>query len=190
MQFKTRVFLDSGVLVNLLASGCPDAICTEGPFQYAVAEGVLVQPIPLWKPSEDDDGQFETPQALAAAPQMVNAGELIATGAVTAFSFESCIVPFVNFAVHLSDNQAKAAALAHSCSAHLATDDRKMRRTLRDLKVGVPLHSTTEIIREWQLASRRTDEEVRSVVQTIATRAQFWPPDDDPMAGWWHQFLS
>lgn len=190
MQLKTLVFLDSGVLLNLLASGCPAAICTEAPFQFAVAEGILVQPIHLWMPSEDDDGQCRTLQAVAATSEVANVSRLLTTGAVAAYSIDSCIVSFVNFAVHLSDIQAKTAALAQSCSAHLATDDRKMRRTLRSLEAGVPLHGTTEIIREWQLASRRTDDEVRSIVHSIATRAQFWPPEDDPMAGWWHEFLS
>jgi hypothetical protein len=173
------LYLDRGVLLNLCATGHAVEILRALSYQCAVLDDIYPSPLFLWTQSHGGEELLEC-QEIAIAP-LVSAGVL----SVEHFEREQYKQAFVAFALHIPDRQAALLALAEQSDAALALDDKCTRRVLHRLAPHQPVISTLTCLYTWQVSAEIPDVDMRSIVRDVAQRAQFTPPDDDPLCGWW-----
>lgn len=95
---------------------------------------------------------------------------------------------YVELAAELDDGEAMALAMAVTREWLLATDDRKVRRTARDL--GVRVITTPELVRRWAEATAATEEEISAALCRVRGLARFVPGEGCPMHDWWVRYLQ
>ncbi len=179
MNESRTLYLDRGVLLNLCATGYAVEILRALPYQCTVLEDICQSPLFLWTQSQGGEELLER-EEIAIAP-------LVSTGVlrVEHFEREQYKQAFVAFALHIRDRQAAMLAIAEQSDAALALDDKCTRRVLRRLAPHLLVISTLTCLYTWQMNVEIPDADMRAILKDVVHRAQFTPPDDDPLCGWW-----
>ncbi len=179
MNDSRTLYLDRGVLLNLCATEHTVEILRALPYQFAVLEDMCQSPLFLYSQSQESE-ELSSHQEISIAP-LVSAGVL----RVEHFEREQYKQAFLAFALHFPDRQAALLALAEQSDAALALDDKCTRRVLHRLAPNLLVISTLTCLYTWQVSTELPDVDMRSILRDVAHRAQFTPPEDDPLCGWW-----
>jgi|SRR5690348_978705 len=184
MAGKELIFVDRGVLLNLLASGCAMDLLRNSEHRYATAVGLETEGHALWSGTDEStDPEF--------ADEVVTASHLVREGLLQTYEIDQHLQEYVGMAVHLSDRQAQIAALAIVHGGALATDDKRTRYVLiEQFDLDISFLSTTSIFQQWYAAARANRERIVAAAQRASVRAQFRPREDDPLYIWWLQLLG
>jgi hypothetical protein len=179
------VYLDAGVLVNLCATKRAEEILLAGPYRCAVVEKMREEPLSFW--AEALEAGSEQPQS-----ERLPFDTLVHHNALELheFVFEQCGETFINFAVAFCDVQAMMLAMAVTNLAPVATDDRRIRRELRQLTPTVQVLSTLSLLQSWQQKLHLSDQEMQLLARLVTRRALFNPAEDDPLASWWRELVK
>jgi predicted nucleic acid-binding protein len=92
---------------------------------------------------------------------------------------------FVALVVEMDDGEAEACALAVHRDGVLVTDDRAARRLMRQHLPGVPLLTTSELIKDWADQVALNAQALARVLIDVEERARFRPHRGDPLVAWW-----
>jgi hypothetical protein len=96
---------------------------------------------------------------------------------------------FVAFASYIPDRQAALLTLAEQLDATLAVDDKRTRKVLHQLAPYVPIKSTLSCLKTWQTSLQLPDSQIQPILRNMTYCAQFTPPDDDLLSGWWQSIV-
>jgi hypothetical protein len=175
--------IDACCLIDLCASGQPDAILAASGFRWFIPSAVIGEARYLHRPSPDDPGRM-VPVPLDLAPSL-------AVGLLTACDPEGEEEAkwFVQLAtLFRSDGEAACLAVAKVRGWALATDDRKARREAASL--GVPVVTTAELVKAWADATSVDEAAVIQILRDIQTYARFTPHKTMPLHLWWVDTLN
>ncbi len=169
------VILDTCVLINVLASGETAAILGSLGVDCYVCAAVSGESIHLR--SETIPGHREP---IVLAP-------LFASGALHLCDLEGQTEEelYVGYAADLDDGEAMSLAISQSRGYRLATDERKTRKLVQEIGLGVALLTTTKILRIWAERKKPAPAALATTLQRISSRARFVPSPDDPNYAWW-----
>ena len=92
---------------------------------------------------------------------------------------------YLDYSLHATEEEARAAALAHSLAASLATDSPKMRVLVSGR--GGQTSSTLTLLVAWMRLSRMPEARQARLASELSQKALFVPPRCDPHIAWWTQ---
>lgn len=185
MESKKPLYLDSGVLVNLYASGHMDEILQALPYQCFIMDNLQQKTLLLWPVEEGEPGQIPQQRASVQFSPLIERGLL----GVAAFDILRHCDAFVAFAVSLPDAQAKMLALALEKNAAIATDDKFIQHVVRSIAPEVAIQTTLHLLQQWETHQIIPSEVMRAVARKIRQQACFIPEVDEPCHEWWSQLL-
>jgi len=110
--------------------------------------------------------------------------KLLSVCEISNSEFES----MVRYARELDDGEASSLAVAQSRGWRLATDDKKARRIAA--ANGVQVLSTSELIQQWAIKTKASDNDIAIVLSAIQRHARFLPSAKDPLVKWWRDLIS
>jgi hypothetical protein len=176
------LLLDACCLINLFASRRIEAILSQLPASFHIADAVMAEA--LFILPDPAQGEIE--------PQPVSAETLISAGLVARVrpETESELAAYVDFASVLDDGEAMTCALASLHGYDIATDERKAIRVLRERAPHVAVHTTPALIRTWIELAKVDRATAALVVSNIETRGRFRPGRHEPLQAWWQSLLQ
>lgn len=183
MNDSRTLYLDRGVLLNLCATGRTVEVLRALPYQCTVLEDICQSPLFLWTQSHGGEELLEYEEI--TIDLLVSAGVL----RVEHFVRERYKQAFVAFALHIRDRQAALLAIAEQRNGVLALDDKCTRRVLHRLAPHVPVISTLTCLYTWQMSGELPDTDMQAILKDVANKAQFTPPEDDPLYAWWQGIM-
>jgi hypothetical protein len=175
--------IDACCVIDVWASGCPEAILQASGYRWFVPAAVLGEARYLHRPSPDD------PSRLVPVP--LDLSPFLTAGLLTACDLEGEeeSQQFVQLAtLFRSDGEAACLAIAKSRGWTLATDDRKARREAGNL--GVPVVTTAELVKAWADAARADEAAVAQLLLDIQNYARFIPHKTMPLHSWWAKMIT
>lgn len=181
MSQRDNLILDACVLLNLLATGVIENILKLSSQQSAIC--VLVEKESFYLRNETDVNESVS----------VDLNPLIESGLIEICYLENDDEQqmFVNLAAKLDDGEAMSLAIALSRNWHLATDDKKARRTFSEnARSEQNLTSTLNLIKEWADEENIGIEEIKSILTKIETAARYRPAASDSNFQWWNSFFE
>ncbi len=188
------VLLDACCLINLFGAGRAEEILAALPFRFAVARYVVEEEI---LEIETAPGAETPPEAESRRSLRPLLADLIAKGVLERLDVAAPEeeAELVRFAAELDDGEAHTCALAIVRGARVATDDRKAIRVLRQAwrqrgETTDPVLRTSDLLLSWARAKDIADRDLSRIVHSIATRARFIPPKDDPHRRRWRDLLD
>jgi predicted nucleic acid-binding protein len=171
--------VDSCCVINLYAAGNLLTLLPPLGLRLHVPEKVLEESLYVRQPDPADAAKLMQ-KAVDLAP-VIGAGLLHRCD----LEGEDELNLFVQLATTLDDGEAACLAIAKVRGWTLATDDRKGRREAG--KLGVPVLTTAEIVKNWGDATDAEVEAVAAVLQNIERFARFVPHRTMPLHEWWVQ---
>lgn len=187
------VLLDACCLINLFGAGRAEEILAALPYRFAVARYVVEQEV-LEIEKEPEAG---SPEGEGRQPLRPLLADLVAKRVLEELDVATGEeeAELVRFAMELDDGEAHTCALAIVRGARVATDDRKAIRVLRQAwhrrgETADPVLRTSDLLFSWARAQDVADRELSRMVHSIATRARFLPPKDDPHRERWMELLE
>lgn len=94
----------------------------------------------------------------------------------------------VDFAVELDDGEAQALALAQHRKMVLVTDEKPALRIAARSDVSVQTVTTPILLKEWASLDPTNESQLKTIIQRIASRAQYTAPRESPLFNWWHGY--
>lgn len=175
LALDSPVILDTCVLINVLASGEADAIFRSLGVECYVCAAVSRESMYL-----RSDGVPSHREAIVLAP-------LFASGILHLCDLQGQTEEelYVGYAADLDDGEATSLAISQSRGYHLATDDRKTRKLVRETGLNIALLTTTEIPRVWAELNKPVPAALATAIQRISSRARFVPSPEEPNYSWW-----
>ncbi|MDB6067372.1 MAG: hypothetical protein JWR26_3580 [Pedosphaera sp.] len=168
------VIQDACVLINLLASGRFEDIASGCGLHFAIASVVAQESMYL---HHTDSSERE----------IIDLQPLIQKGILETLTAQSENekLRYIEFALHLDDGEAESVAIAEARQFALATDDKKARNLIQREGLKIELWSTCSLLQHWQAKCSIADEELKSVLTNIFTRARYRPKLGHPDFQWW-----
>ena len=184
MSEDTLLYLDKGVLVNLWATGHVIAILQAMPYRCAVIEEMYPSSLLLWATAQNDEEPVDREE--------VSVLSLVQSGMLELHSFqqEKYIQSYIPFAQHVPDTKAALLTLTTVQNGILASDDRRTRRIFRQFAPGATLLGTLSFLHAWQKQLTVGQADMQTIVRLIKQKAQFLPPEDDPLFPWWTELFA
>jgi hypothetical protein len=175
-MFQRFVFLDSSVLLNILATGRADEVLRTFDAGVGLCTAVVAETLFLRSENPSD------------APERILLDPLIGAGLLQRHDLESDDekAMYVQLAADLDDGEAMTLAVAHQRGLAAATDDRKARRIARE-RFGdeLLLLRTTDIVHAWLQTAKIDEASARTLLRRIESIAHYRPANDDPLREWW-----
>jgi predicted nucleic acid-binding protein len=173
------IILDASCLLNLYASRKLREIAATSPQPFVVAEYVVQQ-----------EALYIRRRASAQEPEErepVEIGTLVATGLIQVITLnsEAEAITFIDLASEMDDGEAMTCALAMHRQCDVATDDRKARRVLSGRAPHVPIISTLAIVKQWAELAGITKAELKAILLSIWSGANYYPGEREPLYAWW-----
>lgn len=174
--------LDACCLLNLLASGCCEAILRaphgKQTFIYAVAETVAGEVRYLRRGGEGEDAEQREP---------VDLEPLFSSGLLRLERLETAeeLTAFVTLAVPLDDGEAATCALALQRGYGVATDERRARRLLALEMPAIQCMGTLELLKAWSETADSDNAAVAPALRAVRDRSRYIPPQNAPLRAWW-----
>jgi len=176
-----EIVADACFLLNLVATGKAGEILRALETTLVVEEQVRGEVLYLAGP-EDDEGR-PTREPVDLAPlERERFLRTITLGGEAAGTL-------VKAAEFLTDQDARAVALAATMHLALATDDGLIRKVAR-AQFGLEMRSTLELVRDALDRMDLGEEEMRQVLLAMRDRGSFAPPRWDPNAEWYRAMLQ
>jgi hypothetical protein len=184
MSEGRSLYIDRNMIVNLWAAGHAKEILLAQPYQCAILEVPDAIPLLLWS----SNGNEEEPMLR----EEVSILSLVQSGAleVNLLQPEMYVQTYVSFAKHISDKQAMLLTIVATQGALLATDDKCTRRVFHRFFPDTSLMSSLTLFRTWQEHDHIDDIDLRRIGRMVEQRAQFFPPEDDPLLPWWKNLIQ
>ena len=175
-MFQRFVFLDSSVLLNILATGRADEVLRTFDAGVGLCTAVVAETLFLRSENPSD------------APERILLDPLIGAGLLQRHDLESDDekAMYVQLAADLDDGEAMTLAIAHQRGLAAATDDRKARRIAGE-RFGdkLLLLRTTDIVHAWLQAAKIDEASAGTLLRRIESIAHYRPANDDPLREWW-----
>jgi predicted nucleic acid-binding protein len=178
------IILDASCLLNLYASGRLREIAQTLPQPLAVADYVMQQvALYIRRRILDQDQEEREP---------VNVEPLVSAGLIQVMKVNSEmeVTTFVDLAREMDDGEALTCALAMHRQCDVAMDDRKACRILSARAPQVLVISTLAIVKQWAELAGLAKAELRAVLLSIRSGANYYPGERDPLYEWWSDTVS
>lgn len=174
--------VDACCTINLCAAGNLLTLLPSLGAEWYVPALVAGETLYLRRPDPDD--------AAKLVKERIDLKPIFDAGVLRTCDAESAeeIATFVDLAVILDDGEAMSLAIAKHRGWTLATDDRKARRVAAER--GVPVLTTTEIVKSWADTTRADESAVASILRNIQTFGNFVPHRTMPLHAWWVDLLD
>lgn len=172
MTLNRRLPLDACSLINLVASCIPLLEIAESAGREFVVTTIAAAESLFVVGNEDESIVPISVQYLAAGGQL----------SVTPLTLPE-LTRFVHLARSLDDGEASTLAVACERGLELATDDRRAIRVAAES--GVPVMTTSQLMRTWAERSKAAGPEVSRALQSIEHGGNFSPARNDPERAWW-----
>lgn len=177
---KEIVLLDSGVLVNLLATNKHEEILNSTNKVYKICSDVSRET--LYLRSEEDLNQ-RVPVGVESLAKSMGLQ-------IVDVENEEEAGLYINYCIHLDDSEAMSLALSRSRNYNLATDERKIRKLFfEDVKDQARLLYTSDLVKLWATVTNQSIEAIKEIINKVKIKAKFIPSTDDPNFVWWEKFL-
>jgi predicted nucleic acid-binding protein len=175
------MFLDSCVLINLMATGRLEEIARHFPSKAAISPAVRKESIYLRNPPEAEEVRVR-----ASVEPLLADGTLVEASLQT--SDEKRL--YVSLTMKMEDGAAMAMAIAICRSDYLATDDRAAAMVYAEAGGGgAKLRSTLDLLKAWEEAGCSVAE-VGAALRFIHARARYRPALSHPLHTWWSARFS
>ena len=184
------LLLDACSAINLLGSGCAEAILGALPHDVAVVRLVMEREVLHLRPEEDPDAT-DLEEWTTESIVEISLHPLVDAGLIRVLEPNSDEEQqtYVALALQLDDGEAMTGAIAIHRGALLATDDKKAIRLLGHHLPEHRIVRTSELVKDWA-DQGVPPTEVRRALRNIERRASFRPPANDPLHGWWDQTVA
>ncbi len=171
------IILDACGTLNLYASGRFLAILTSFPRDWYLPVAVEREAQTIRQPDPAD------PENLLTVP--IDLVPAIDGGLLKRCDCEgeAEIALYVQLAAQIDDGESMGFAIAQCRGWSVLTDDKKARRIAREL--GVPVLSTTEVMKQWAEAARPSAKELAQILQAIERFANDRPRPGAVEYEWW-----
>lgn len=171
--------LDACVVINLAASRQPTEILDAVSGPVAVADLVAAESLYVRRGGPGHD---------AKEPEPIDLGLPIASGRLSVLTAtEVELETFVDFLADLDEGEAMTLALAAHRGCVVATDDRRVTRSLAG---RAPLRSTLDLVKAWADRETVPPHLLRTVLTDIRERGTYQPGRGHPLRGWWDASLA
>lgn len=171
--------LDACVVINLAASRRPTDILDAVSGPVAVADLVAAESLYVQRGGPGDD---------AKEPEPIDLAPLIASGRLSVLTATDAeLDTFVDFLADLDEGEAMTLALAVHRGFVVATDDRRVTRSLAG---RAPLRSTLDLVKDWADREAAPPHLLRTVLTDIRERGTYHPGRTHPLRGWWDASLA
>lgn len=177
---RQPLILDAGCVINLYATGRLREIAESCGFFFLIADFVYETECNFVK---SIDGSVREP---------IDISELVTDGIIeiTKLNSPSEEEVFVDLAQAIDEGEAISAAIALSRGLAIGTDDRTAWRHIERRTEAANLFSTLGILRSWIETARVSNEELKSAVELMASRASFVPSRRDQEFCWLDKALK
>lgn len=167
---------DASVLLNLLATGCFEAIATAINKQFAICTSV-----------EAEVRSLRDPETGKMIP--VDIKPFFQSGILRLLELEGEQEEalYVEQAAIVDDGEAMSLAIASVRSLEVAIDDRKARRLAGERFPELCLWTTPEILKLWAEQSKCSKAILCSTILSIEAAARYFPPRAHPLSSWWQE---
>lgn len=171
----TLYVLDACSLLNLIASRRFEDLAQDTPARFATS------------PLAASEVRYVRKGVGSTEREDVDLQQLHQRGILTLLSLATPAeqATFVTLALEMDDGEAEVCALAVHRVGILVTDDQAARRIMRRRSPGVPLLTTSEVIKAWADHVRIDARELARLLIDIEERASFRPGPHDPLRVWW-----
>jgi len=170
--------------VNLWAAEYAREILLAQPYRCAILDEPSAVPLLLW-PTNGSEKELTEREAVSIT-SLIQSGVL----EVHQLPKEQHAQIYIKFARYISDKQTALFTLVATQGALLASDDKRTRRVFRLFFPDSPILSTLTLFHTWQEHDHIDDTDLRKIGQMVEQRAQFLPPEDDPLFFWWRQLIK
>jgi predicted nucleic acid-binding protein len=173
------VIQDACVLINLLASGRFDDIAGGCGLNIAIAATVAKETMYLHNSAPNER-------------EKINLTPLFENGMlqILAAESENEKLRYIELALNLDDGEAESVAIAEARKFALATDDKKARNLIQKEGLKIELWSTCALLQHWQNKCSIPNDEMKSILTNIFSRARYRPKSGHPNFDWWTNILS
>jgi predicted nucleic acid-binding protein len=97
---------------------------------------------------------------------------------------------FVNLAAQIDDGEAATIAVAIRRGMQVVTDDKKAIRVLKQEAPALIQLTTVEIIKTWSEKEKVEPGVVKSALENVIKRANYFPSKKHPLFEWWRAMLN
>lgn len=180
MKSNQDIYLDGGILLNLVATRRCDEILSALPYQCRTLDNIVAERFTIVNTSAQV-GDDATKSSIEYDLSTVSSLQ------ICQFDILPHIVELVRFAVRFPDGYARLLSSVVVSGAALATDDNCVRQILNDIGLDIKLLDTVAILQQWQIALKKEDHDVGVIIHDIETYAQFEVPQKHPQREWWNK---
>lgn len=175
--------IDACALLNLYASGFLEPILRSRPMPCCVVEQVKRESLFIRKPSDSATSYDREPVVLEPFFQ---------SGLLKLVKLENEAEQnlFVNLAAQIDDGEAASIAVAITHKMQVVTDDKKAIRVLKQEAPTLVHLSTLEVIKTWSEKEKIEPGVVKSALENIIKRANYFPSKKHPLFEWWRAMLN
>lgn len=182
---KELLYLDSGVVINLYATGQMAALLQALPYRCLIMDELQSRRLLLWAENTEEEQTQQEREAVDLSP-LIEQGLLEVTACDVFANSEF----FVAFAVSLPDSQAKMLTLAQAERAAIATDDICIQQIVQRIAPEITIYTTPTLLHQWETQRQKTNDEMRVLAQRIAHHALFFPEKEAPLYKWWMELIQ
>jgi hypothetical protein len=177
------VVIDACCLIDVLASGCAEAILRASGHAWHIPSAVQAEVQYVRQPDPAQPGQIIT--VPADLSPLLGAGVLTLCQPVSQQELDR----FTQYATQFrSDGEAMCLALAECRGWPVATDDRKAIRIAQ--QAGLTVLSCPDLVKTWADATQADQATLTKVLHDIELLAHFRPNPSLPQYQWWVDQLT
>jgi hypothetical protein len=182
VKAREVVVTDACSLLNLIGTGQCAEIANAVAFRLLVADRVAEEVQYLVGPL-DSHGK--------ASRSRIDLNTLIESKVLQLVAAKEVeVAHLVEAAARLTDVDALGVALAKQLGRPLLSDDGKVRKVFAALCPEQELYSSLQVIKRATRALHYKDPQIRKLLRTMRTAANFEPPRLDPERDWFRRYLN
>jgi predicted nucleic acid-binding protein len=179
---KQLLITDTSVLLNLLATHCPEEILSTLPYKFLVCQNVLNEALILRNRETQESVEVDLSALIAKSHLSVVELE-------TEDEFE-LLVDYSALMGKGGHGEAMCFALCESRSLPIAIDDERAIKRAKRRIPNILTVSTYSILQEWQVIGNVASDRMKETLQQIQRWANFHPGPNHPAYSWWSGILA